>query len=77
MTAAGGHRRTQPACGTSTTELITRLDQSLAAAIRVMLQMPDDRPDTEVPNRPRSYRVLGRYIFRFPELSWWSWPGHR
>ena len=29
--------------------------------------MPDDRLDTEVPNRPRSYRVLGHHIFRIPE----------
>jgi hypothetical protein len=30
--------------------------------------MPDDQLTTEVPNRPRSYRVLGQHIFRIPEV---------
>src|SRR5690242_17450088 len=30
-------------------------------------QMPDDKLSTEVPNRPRSYRVLGHHIFRIAE----------
>ena len=29
--------------------------------------MPDDRLEVEVPNRPRTYRVLGHHIFRIPE----------
>ena len=29
--------------------------------------MPDDRLDTEVPNRPRKYRVLAHHMFRIPE----------
>lgn len=51
----------------SPTELVARLDQFLAAALRFIPQMPDDRLETEVPNRPRSYRVLGHHIFRVPE----------
>ncbi len=51
----------------SPAELIARLDRFLSAAIRMIPQMPDDRLDTEVPNRPRSYRVLGHHIFRIPE----------
>jgi hypothetical protein len=48
-------------------ELIARLDRFLAAATRMVAQMPDDKLATEVPNRPRSYRVLGHHIFRIPE----------
>jgi hypothetical protein len=51
----------------SPAELIARLDVFLAAATRMVAQMPDDRLATEVPNRPRSYRVLGHHIFRIPE----------
>jgi hypothetical protein len=51
----------------SPAELIARLDRFLAAANRLIPQMPDARLDTEVPNRPRSYRVLGHHIFRIPE----------
>jgi hypothetical protein len=51
----------------SPTELIARLDEFLVAALRFVPQMPDDKLDTEVPNRPRSYRVLGHHIFRVPE----------
>jgi hypothetical protein len=48
-------------------QLIQRLDGFLAAAIRMIPQMPDGRLATEVPNRPRSYRVLGHHIFRVSE----------
>jgi len=51
----------------SPTQLVERLDHFLAAAIRMIPQMPDDRLSTEVPNRPRSYRVLGHHIFRIAE----------
>jgi hypothetical protein len=51
----------------SPAQLIGRLDVFLAAAMRMVAQMPDDRLATEVPNRPRSYRVLGHHIFRIPE----------
>jgi hypothetical protein len=48
-------------------QLIARLDIFLAAALRMIPQMPDDKLATEVPNRPRSYRVLGHHIFRIAE----------
>ena len=51
----------------SPAELIARLDQFLSAGIRLIPQMPDDKLDTEVPNRPRSYRMLGHHIFRIAE----------
>ncbi len=48
-------------------QLIARLDGFLDAAIRMIPQMPDAKLATEVPNRPRSYRVLGHHIFRIAE----------
>ena len=51
----------------SPAELIARLDRFLAAAERMIPQMPDDRLETEVPNRPRSYRVLAHHMFRIAE----------
>src|SRR5262249_43960106 len=48
-------------------QLIQRLDLFLGAAIRMIPQMPDAKLSTEVPNRPRSYRVLGHHIFRIAE----------
>ena len=48
-------------------QLIGRLDLFLGAAIRMIPQMPDAKLATEVPNRPRSYRVLGHHIFRIAE----------
>ena len=48
-------------------QLIGRLDLFLTAAIRMIPQMPDAKLATEVPNRPRSYRVLAHHIFRIPE----------
>jgi hypothetical protein len=37
------------------------------AARAIVPLMPDDRLDTEVPNRPRKYRVLAHHMFRIPE----------
>jgi hypothetical protein len=51
----------------SPSQLIARLDLFLTAAERFIPQMPDDRLATEVPNRPRSYRVLAHHIFRIPD----------
>jgi hypothetical protein len=48
-------------------QLIDRLDGFLDTAIRIIPQMPDDRLATEVPNRPRSYRVLGHHMVRIAE----------
>ena len=48
-------------------QLIQRLDLFLGAGIRMIPQMPDAKLATEVPNRPRSYRVLGHHIFCIAE----------
>jgi hypothetical protein len=48
-------------------ELMARLDLFLGAALRFVPQMPDELLEREVPNRPRSYRVLGHHIFRIAE----------
>jgi hypothetical protein len=48
-------------------QLIERIGRFLDAGIRMIPQMPDAKLATEVPNRPRSYRVLGHHIFRIAE----------
>jgi hypothetical protein len=48
-------------------QLVQRLTRFLSTAVRIIPQMPDDRLEVEVPNRPRTYRVLGHHIFRIPE----------
>lgn len=52
----------------SPAQLIARLEVFLGAAERFIAQMPDELLTKEVPNRPRSYRVLGHHIFRIPEV---------
>jgi hypothetical protein len=51
----------------SPAELVARLEVFLAAAERFVPQMPDERLGVEVPNRPRTYRVLGHHMFRIAE----------
>jgi len=48
-------------------QLVARLDRFLDVALRIIPQMPDDELATEVPNRPRSYRVLAHHMCRIPE----------
>ena len=48
-------------------QLVARLERFLDIALRIVPQMPDDQLDTEVPNRPRSYRVLAHHMFRIAE----------
>jgi hypothetical protein len=47
-------------------DLIARLDHVLNAAIRITRAMPDDRLENELPNRPRSWRVLMHHVFQIP-----------
>lgn len=47
-------------------ELIARYDSFLETAIRLTRQMPDDRLENELPNRPRSWRVLLHHVFQIP-----------
>ena len=51
----------------SPAQLVERLERFIDAALRIIPQMPDDRLDTQVPNRPRSYRALAHHMFRIPE----------
>jgi hypothetical protein len=51
----------------SPAQLIERLDRFIGAALQIIPLMPDDRLDTEVPNRPRKYRILAHHMFRIPE----------
>jgi hypothetical protein len=50
----------------SPAELYARYDHVLETAIRLVRQMPDDRLETQLPNRPRPYRVLMHHIFQIP-----------
>ncbi len=47
-------------------ELVERADAIWTAAVRYCGQMPDTALDKELPNRPRSYRVLMHHIFQVP-----------
>lgn len=47
-------------------ELAERYDDILETAIRLVGQMPDDRLADELPNRPRSWRVLMHHVFQIP-----------
>ena len=50
----------------SPTELAGRFDHVLETAIRLVRQMPDDQLERELPNRPRSWRVLMHHVFQIP-----------
>jgi len=47
-------------------QLKARYDQILETAIRLVGQMPDEHLVKELPNRPRSWRVLLHHIFQIP-----------
>ncbi len=47
-------------------ELAERYGGILEAAIRLIRQMPNDRLADELPNRPRSWRVLMHHVFQIP-----------
>ncbi len=50
----------------SPAELAARYDHVLEIAIRLVRQMPDDRLEILLPNRPRSWRMLMHHIFQIP-----------
>lgn len=50
----------------SPAELVRRLDLILAAAQRYARQMPEDALERQLPERPRSYRVLLHHVFQIP-----------
>jgi hypothetical protein len=51
----------------SPAQLVERMTRFIDAAVAIVPLMPDAKLDTEVPNRPRSYRVLAHHMFRIPE----------
>jgi glutaredoxin len=57
----------EPGPELSPRQLVERLDVVLAAAGRYTLQMPDSELETQMLNRPRSYRALLYHIFRIPD----------
>ena len=58
--------REEPAPELSPEELALRFEDILETAIRLVRQMPDDQLENELPNRPRSWRVLMHHIFQIP-----------
>lgn len=50
----------------SAPDLLDRYPAILAAGVRHVRQMPDERLADELPNRPRSWRVLMHHIFQIP-----------
>jgi hypothetical protein len=51
----------------SPAQLVERMTRFIDAARVIVALMPDAKLDTEVPNRPRSYRALAHHMFRIPE----------
>lgn len=47
-------------------QLVERYEMVLDTAIRLTRQMPDDYLERELPNRPRSWRVLLHHVFQIP-----------
>lgn len=47
-------------------ELAERFDGILETAIRLIRQMPDGRLGDELPNRPRSWRMVMHHVFQIP-----------
>jgi uncharacterized damage-inducible protein DinB len=50
----------------SPAELHARYDHVLETAIRLVRQIPDDKLKVQLPNRPRSWRMLMHHIFQIP-----------
>ena len=47
-------------------ELKQRYSDVIAIAINLVGQMPDDKLENQLPNRPRSWRVLMHHVFQIP-----------
>ncbi len=50
----------------SPAELHARYEHVLETAIRLVRQMPDDKLEAQLPNRPRSFRTLMHHVFQIP-----------
>ena len=57
-----GHEMLAPA------EMVARINGILSAAHRFTGQIPEDKLDSMLPGRPRSYRQLAYHIFQIPEV---------
>ncbi len=60
----GLQENTSPAL--SPIELHARYNHVLETAIRLVRQMPEGKLEVQMPNRPRSYRMLMHHIFQIP-----------
>ena len=60
--AWGGHVMLKP------DDMVKRVDGILAGAQRFLRQIPEDKLDAMLPNRPRSYRQLAYHIFNIPDV---------
>jgi len=49
-------------------DLVARINGILGGAVRFTRQIPENRLDTMLPGRPRSYRQLAYHIFNIPEV---------
>lgn len=52
----------------SAAELAARYGLVLETAVRLTRQMPDERLEDQLPNRPRSWRVLLHHVFQIPAV---------
>ena len=50
----------------SPVELAAKLDRILETATRLTRQMPDERLEDRLPDRPRSWRVLMHHVYQIP-----------
>ena len=58
----GGHAMLPPV------QMVARIDGILGAARRYASQIPENKLDTMLPGRPRSYRQLAYHIFQIPDV---------
>lgn len=58
----GGHEMLPPG------QMVSRIDGILSAAHRYAGQIPENKLDTMLPGRPRSYRQLAYHIFQIPDV---------
>jgi hypothetical protein len=49
-------------------EMLTRLDGILLGIVRFATQVPEDKLDTMLPKRPRSYRQLAFHVMNIPDV---------
>ena len=60
--AWSGHKMLSPE------EMVARINNVLEGAMRFLRQIPEEKLDTMLPGRPRSYRQLAYHIFQIPDV---------